>query len=128
MRRHPLLPIAGLAALATMAASCLSPTLPLPPPDLPEAISPPTSNGLWQVVGNCIPGAFVTVFNPNTSPPTGTVVEDVARAGTYNVAIAGTECQLVWVEQQTEDGTSAQTFFVLQAFANGEPVNPQACP
>ena len=40
MRGRALLPVVALAACAALAASCLSPTLPLPPPDLPEDIGP----------------------------------------------------------------------------------------
>ncbi len=126
MRRRALLTLAALAAYAMMAASCLSPTLPLPPPDVPDAIAAPSANALWQISGTCIPGAFVWVFNTNTASGVG--VEDVAKTGSYHVAIGGTQCDTVWVQQQTVDDTSAQTYFVLEPFANGEPTNPSACP
>jgi hypothetical protein len=126
MRRRALLAVAALAAFATMVASCLSPTLPLPPPDQPESISLAT-NGFWQVSGNCVAGSIVTVFNTKTGILAG--VEDLGQTGTYHITIPGTECDLAWVEQETVEGVaSAPTEFVLEAFANGQPVDPTACP
>lgn len=110
-----------------MAASCLSPTLPLPPPDAPEGISGPSSAGLWQISGNCVVGAIVTVFNTKTGR--GEVAEDLANAGTYSVTIAGSACDLVWVDQETTGGdASASTTFTLQSVASGQAVDPGACP
>lgn len=123
--RRALLSLAGLVVLATT-ASCLSPTLPLPPPDHPDAISQ-GANGLWQISGTCDLGAFVTVFN-NVSHR-GDVVEDVARIGSYHVTIPGNACDSVWVWQETLDGgKSTPTSFVLQNWSNGAPVGPTACP
>jgi hypothetical protein len=128
MRRRALLPVATLAAFAVMAPSCLSPTLPLPPPDAPDAISVPGTNGMWQISGDCVAGAIVTVFDTNTGR--GVLAEDLAKVGTYTVGLTGTACDSVWVEQQTADGasTSEPTFFVLEAVASGQPVDPNACP
>jgi hypothetical protein len=122
--RRPLSILAALAVLATT-ASCLSPTLPLPPPDQPETISE-DSTGLWQISGTCIAGALVTVFD--TVSHRGIVVQDVAQVGSYHVALPGQACDFVWVMQETEDGdVSAQTGFVLQSTLNGEPVGTP-CP
>jgi hypothetical protein len=127
MRRRALTTVAALAAFATMAASCLSPTLPLPPPDAPESISGPNSTGLWQISGNCVAGAIVSVFNTNTGR--GEEEEDLANTGTYSVTIAGTECDIVSVEQATTAGAASEsTTFTLQAVSSGEAVNPNACP
>jgi hypothetical protein len=125
MRRRPLLSLAALVALAPMVASCLSPTLPLPPPDQPENISQ-SSAGLWQVAGTCDAGAFVYVFN--TSTGRGVFVEDKTGKGLYQVSLPGTQCDVAWVTQQVGDNESTETFFVLEPFTNGSVVDPTTCP
>jgi hypothetical protein len=116
--------LAGLAVFATTVASCLSPTLPLPPPQ-PETVASETG-GQWVVAGNCLPGAIVTVFNATTFH--GVVVEDVAHAGHYSASLAGSQCDAAWVSQETDDGESGQVSFSLQATANGFPLDSNACP
>ncbi len=83
MRRRALLPLAALAVFAIFVASCLSPTLPLPPPQVETVAT--TSDGQWQVSGSCLPGALITVFNTKTAH--GVVVEDTANAGFYSAVI-----------------------------------------
>jgi hypothetical protein len=122
--RRPLSTLAALAVLATT-ASCLSPTLPLPPPEQPDTISE-SSAGLWQISGTCIAGAVVTVFDSVTHR--GIVVQDVAQVGSYHVALPGQACDYVWVMQETDgDDVSSETGFVLQTTVNGEPVGTP-CP
>lgn len=123
--RRALASLAALAALAVTAASCLSPTLPLPPPSAPDTIASTGSN-LWVVAGTCSPGALVTVMNSRTNR--GAVVQDVNNTGSYSVTIAGLQCDAAWVEQSDNDGNSSETSFVLQAYQNGIPVDPNACP
>ncbi len=94
--RRPLVLFAALAVFATT-ASCLSPTLPLPPPDVPDAIEQDPT-GLWQISGTCIKGSYVTVFD--TVSHRGIVVEDVNQSGAYHVALPGKACDFVWVMQQ----------------------------
>ncbi|MFT3770802.1 MAG: hypothetical protein QM820_35715 [Minicystis sp.] len=90
MRRRLLFPVFVLAAaLALPTASCLSPTLPLPPPEQPSTITAGV-DGTWDVFGACHPGAMVTVFNEKTG--LGVVFEDRALSGSYHVTIAGAEC------------------------------------
>jgi hypothetical protein len=124
--RRLLIALAILAALATTAPSCLSPTLPLPPPDQPDAIMQ-DSTGLWQIVGHCTLGADVDVQNTRTGR--GVTEQDLANQGTYHVALAGKACDLARVEEtETDDSRTPPTFFVLQAYSNGAPVDPSACP
>lgn len=124
--RRVQLALAALAVLAASVSSCLSPTLPLPPPDVPDAIDVDT-NGLWQISGHCDPGSLVTVFNAKTAR--GVVVQDVNESGFYHVELTGQPCDLAWVQEQTLDGdVSPQTRFVLEAFSQGEPVDPNTCP
>jgi hypothetical protein len=128
MRGRTLLPVVALAAFATMAAACLSPTLPLPPPDMPEDVGEGSTDGLWEVSGTCAPGA--TVFVTNTTTTRGVFVTDTAGLGLYQVSLPGKACDLASVTQSsapTEDDGSSPTFFVLEAFANGMVTDPQAC-
>jgi hypothetical protein len=107
MRRHPLLRLvtASMAIFAT--SSCLSPTIPMPPPDI-NSIAP-SAGGLWVVTGTCDPGAFVTVYN--TTQAQGVVIQDVSGAGTFLVKLPAERCDLgrIW-QTQLEDTSSAQDF------------------
>jgi hypothetical protein len=124
MRRRALLPVAALAAVTTMAASCLSPTLPLPPPDAPQSVTE-SSTGTWVVSGECEPGAIVSVFNTNTG--VGLIVEDLAKTGNFAVSIAGSPCNIISVWQEVDENLSSAVAFQLQAYSQGEPVSTSAC-
>mgnify|MGYP001553928136 CR=1 FL=1 len=122
MRRRLLLPLLGLALAVS---SCLSPTLPLPPPDEPSAINAGATAGTWEVFGSCQAGALVTVFNEKTGH--GVVVEDRAQSGSYHVTIEGAQCDLAWVTEQIGGDASAPTSFVLAARKPGDPRENPAC-
>src|SRR4051794_21278374 len=70
----------GLVALLALAgsASCLSPTLPLPPPDV-DSVHASDTPGTWTITGTCEPGALVLVKDTATGLAFG--VEDRARVG-----------------------------------------------
>ena len=104
---------------------CVSPTLPLPPPDAPSARSFDMSLGEWTVAGTCLQGALVTVFNEETGQ--GAVVEDRDLDGRYEVRIKGQRCDTAWVQQAQGQEVSSPTTFVLQETENGLPVDPTAC-
>lgn len=130
MRRRLVLPILALAsALALMAPACLSPTLPLPPPDQPSTITAGATPGTWEVFGSCREGALVTVMNEKTGQ--GVVVEDRARSGSYHVTIEGAECDVASVRETVLDDegaeTTASTGFVLAARKPGDPTDNPAC-
>jgi hypothetical protein len=84
------------------------------------------TGGLWQVSGQCVVGATVSVVNQTTGR--GAIYEDLARMGSYHVTIAGTPCDVVVIWQQNSEGVSSATPFLLEAFTNGAPVDPTACP
>jgi hypothetical protein len=110
-RRTLLRLVLAFAAVAT--ASCLSPTLPLPPPEQPDVIRPSAMiAGSWEVSGTCLVGAIVTVFNEQTGR--GVVIEDRNNSGRYRVDIAADLCDLAWVSQELNQETSARTTFVMQ--------------
>lgn len=126
MTRRKILPAVALVALAALGMpSCLSPTLPLPPPDAPSTISAGTTPDTWEVFGDCTAGAIVTVFNENTGK--GVVVEDRAQAGVYHVTIEGTQCDLAWVREQRSDGDTPPTTFVLAPHMPGDPTDNPLC-
>ena len=62
----------ALALWAAGLAACLSPTLPLPPPEEPTSISASAVEGYWDVRGQCTPGAVVLVKNVATGVIAGT--------------------------------------------------------
>jgi len=75
MLRRAALRLTALAVSLLAAAACLSPTLPLPPPEDPDTIQPSAEHsGYWRVSGECYTGAMVTLFNDRTRK--GVVVED----------------------------------------------------
>jgi hypothetical protein len=118
------LPVLALAAALSL-AGCLSPTLPLPPPDQPTIITAGATPGTWDVRGNCTVGARVTVFNEKTGR--GVVVEDRGGSGSYQVTLEGAECDLAWVEEEVDQELSAPTGFVLAAHKPGDPSENPAC-
>ena len=107
MRRRPLLRLIPAALAVFAASSCLSPTIPMPPPGI-NSISP-SDEGLWVVTGTCDPGAFVTVYN--TTKAQGVVVQDVNATGTFLVKVPAARCDLgqLW-QTQLEDTSSAESF------------------
>jgi hypothetical protein len=114
------------AALALALAGCLSPTLPLPPPEPPDMITPDaTGSGEWTISGPCLAGALVTVFNENSG--VGAVVEDRDRDGRYEVRLEATACDLAWVEQVIGEDETARTTFVVQERTPSGPLDPSAC-
>jgi len=111
-------------------ASCVSPTLPLPPPEEPESMQAieaedGTFGELWQVSGTCLPGAQVTIFNTVTER--GVVVLDGDGDGRYTAILPATLCDLALVSQERDDEASADTGFVVQEVASGTPVDSATC-
>jgi hypothetical protein len=122
MRRRLLLSVLASVALAP---GCLSPTLPLPPPEQPSTITAGRDPNTWDVFGSCTPGARVIVMNDKTGK--GAVVDDIARSGSYHVTLVGAECDVASVREETEEGESAPTYFVLAPRKPGDPTDNPAC-
>ena len=122
-----LLVFSAAAALAT--SSCLSPTLPLPPPEEPDTLKVETDDPTaWTVAGACSPGARVTVLNEATGR--GAVYEDRDNAGRYSVQIEAEPCALGSVVQAFADdpeSLSASTRFVFQGRSSAGLDDPSAC-
>src|SRR5690242_13890640 len=111
MRRRSFFQLALAAAFAITGASCLSPTLPLPPPSVDEVQD--AGDGLWTVSGTCEEGAIVTVFNESTGR--GVAVKDDDKDGKYLVTIEASLCDQGWASQTTvEEGTGEQQAFIFK--------------
>lgn len=117
--------VRAVTLLSAGVISCLSPTLPLPPPEAPDRISPATEAGQWIVGGASIAGAEVIVVNDVTGE--GAVFVDRDRKGRYSVEISGELCDLVTVRQALGSESSAETRFVLEETVDGAPVDPAGC-
>ncbi|MBK8253343.1 MAG: hypothetical protein IPK82_11845 [Polyangiaceae bacterium] len=122
MRRF-LARLGWIALLGTMGSSCLSPTLPLPPPDIDSVTQ--TDDGLWQVAGTCKPGAMVTVLNDETG--TGVVFEDREQIGQWVVQLPGDLCDAAWVSQEFGNDESSRTNFVIDEINIDQPSGSGAC-
>lgn len=113
---------------AFVTTSCLSPTLPLPPPEAPDALHAAATPGVWLVSGTCTPGARVTVLNEATGR--GAVFEDRDSTGRYVVDVEATRCEIGSVTQSfTDDPESASTSsrFIFQETTSGTPADPAEC-
>ncbi|MDI1451214.1 hypothetical protein [Polyangium sp. 6x1] len=114
------------AAFLVALPGCLSPTLPLPPPEAPDTISPQAATpGMWTISGSCLQGAIVIVFNERTGA--GSVVEDRDGDGRYEVTIEAEVCDLAWVAQDLGEDESARATFVVQERTPSGPIDPSAC-
>lgn len=120
--------IALVAALGVLSGSaCLSPTLPLPPPEKPDTIHEEAAgSGTWTISGDCDAGAIVTVFNERTGE--GAVIEDRDGNGRYTVTIKADLCDMAWVKQDIGLDTSARTTFTIEDATTAGPTDPAACP
>lgn len=115
----------GAAALAALGAACLSPTLPLPPPEQPDNIETDETLSEWTIRGSCLVGAEVVVLDEATGR--GAVYEDRSGFGHYTLVIQGSRCDIVTVRQAVGDDTSGETGFVLQETLGGTVTDPSAC-
>jgi hypothetical protein len=105
--------------LLPLAGACLSPTLPLPPPEEPDSVTLSAETGAWEVRGSNTPGAVVLVKNLSTGVIAG--VEDKDADGRYFIRVAGEECDGAEVYEIVGTDTSDTTFFILEEVVNGQP-------
>lgn len=113
---HGLAAVGGGLAFGT---SCLSPTLPLPPPEAPDSIELNLETNLWHVRGRCTPGAVVLVKNGATGRIVGT--EDTDANGRYFIAIEAEECDFaeVWQIIGSEASTAVGFYVTITTTAAG---------
>src|SRR5262245_32921743 len=115
-----------VAAIGLAVAACVSPTLPLPPPEQPDTVQPTADDpDVWVVSGSASPGALITIFDETQGK--GVVVEDTQRTGRYSVEIRAKRCDLAWVAQVEGEDASNRTPFVIQERSGGSPSDPAAC-
>jgi hypothetical protein len=108
-------------------ASCLSPTLPLPPPDEPSSMSPSAEDPeLWTISGDCPDLATVTITNEETGD--GDATADIKADGTcgYSLTLVAQRCDLAKLTISI-DGESSEIGFTVQETTNGTPVDMTAC-
>jgi hypothetical protein len=123
--RLPLPVLLVVTAITLATSSCLSPTLPLPPPEQPDSIRAGTTPGTWQVSGSCDLGATVTVVNEVTG--IGVVVEDRSDSGSYSVTLVGTQCDTATVRELFMGQESGPTGFTLAQRLPGDPTDNPLC-
>jgi hypothetical protein len=116
MRRLAALVLLGSAAL--VAPGCLSPTLPLPPPEEPDLIRS-VGEGSWLVSGSCDKDAQVIVFNERT----GEGVVRTCERGVYDATLAGKRCDRATISEELDATTSPTTEFVLENVVSGSPTD-----
>ncbi|MSP26386.1 MAG: hypothetical protein EXR75_14785 [Myxococcales bacterium] len=109
--------VVALASSMLAMASCVSPTLPLPPPDAPAEVSPSAEPGHWDVRGTCHAGAVVLVQNIATGVIVG--VEDGNHDGRYFVQLEAEECDVGEVTELIETTVSEGTYFLISETSNG---------
>ena len=103
--------------VASLWVGCLSPTLPIPPPDSAVA-SVPDLNGEVTVsggAGSAQSGAIISVWNSNyvdpTSGTTGTGVDQpVATDGSWTAQIHGKSGDLLYIHQSYDGETSPDLY------------------
>ncbi len=106
-------------ALPVVFAACLSPTLPLPPPEEPDGVGLSGDPDIWEVRGQCTPGALVLIQNLATGLIVG--VEDQDADGRYLVRVEGQTCDPAEVRELIGNASSDGTFFLLETRINGLP-------
>lgn len=93
-----------LIASSLCLASCLSPTLPLPPPDRPD-VSAPDANGLVRLQGVAAPHAEVFAWNHANDLIAGQVTRDDARYD-FTIRAQASDSIELWYSQGTEESQS----------------------
>lgn len=106
-------------ALPLAFAACLSPTLPLPPPEEPDSVGLSGDPNIWEVRGQCTPGALVLIQNLATGNIVG--VEDQDADGRYLIRVEGQTCDPAEVSEIIGSSSSDETFFLLEPRINGLP-------
>lgn len=99
LRRGLLLVIGAICA-----AGCLSPTLPLPPPDRPD-VSAPDASGVVRVQGVAAPRSEVVAWNHDTGLLAGQVTGSDSRYDFTMAASVGDTIEL-WYMQGTDESPS----------------------
>ena len=118
MRRRALLNVAlaGLVAMAT--SSCLSPTLPLPPPDAP-VIVPGTDADHVELRATCSaaqPNAIMIIINTNPDVANDLAVTGsrASNCGSWDATVYAHSNDTLQITQQVGDQASSAVFVTVQ--------------
>jgi len=105
-----------LLAAALITAGCLSPTLPLPPPNDPNVSATDTA-GLVRLTGTVEPDSQVFAWNRNTD----TIGGQYTKSGAYDFTIQAQERDPItfWYVKGTTESTS--TDFVIRLESDPTP-------
>ncbi len=102
----------ALGALCVCAASCASPTLPLPPPEEP-VISPSTQAGYVHLhsSGGAEPNAIIVIVNEDTSVPLEQRVtgSEADSSGSWDAEVFASTGDVLDVSEEYGDVKSAPT-------------------
>lgn len=123
MKRRLLLLVAAIVAWIALGPACMSPTLPLPPPDAPDNIQQ-TAAGSWEIRGSCTAGARVLIKNEHTGSIVG--FDDEGFGGRYLIVLPAEECDAATVSEVVGDEATVATSFIVQEVVGGVPQSP--CP
>lgn len=86
--------------LVTLVVACASPTLPLPPPEIPTMTNGSTAGTIHLSGANAEPGALVVVLNDNAGPVNRGVESDVIADGTWSANIVAKNGDVLTITQQ----------------------------
>jgi hypothetical protein len=98
-----------LPAVLALAAACTSPTLPLPPPEVPSVtLSPTTGKVHLHSAQGATPNALVIAFNLNPNLPraervTGTQADD---GGSWDMDVTAGPGDVIEITQETDNTRS----------------------
>ena len=99
-----------LLTLGIVVTSCLSPTLPLPPPNRPN-VDGPDSTGNVTLSGNVVPGATVYANNLDTGNSAGQKTDPQSGAYRFKIgASIGDQLEFFYIYDSV---TSEHTFFTI---------------
>jgi hypothetical protein len=108
---------AGSVVLASAFLGCLSPTIPLPPPDEPTIVATNKANIVLLSGRNATPGAFIVAYNQSPGVPLSLRVSgaqvDAAGAWTFEMAY-GQLGELATLFQDLNDERSNPRQFVVK--------------
>ena len=106
MRRLSRRTLLAWAGIGVFAPSCISPTLPLPPPDVPDGRD--LGNGQYRLQGSLPMLGTVFIHNPRTS-----LGVNAGPLKSYDIAIAAQKGDTLWLWYEVDgDQSSTVTFRV----------------
>jgi len=107
----------GIGVLSWMLAACLSPTLPLPPPAMPERMELSADLTSVKLAGAANPGALVMIFNNYGTVQAGAIVVADSRGAYADISVpidlSQGDCNPFQIWQRIGNEDSAATEFAV---------------